>query len=61
MKFRVSSAVFGCVDLRDREIPLQSTIQQPSDFSQAIRLAELRTPKIVENVSMARQEISVEQ
>ena len=83
MKFRVSSAVFGCVDLRDREIPLQS-IQTPSDFSQAIRLVELRTlelnfyhikiqyrefcqtdtlktPNIVESVSMARQEILVEQ
>ena len=60
MKFRVSSAVFGCVDMRDREIPLQS-IQPPSDFSQAIRLVELRTPNIVESVSMARQEILVEQ
>ena len=60
MKFRVSSAVFGCVDLRDREIPLQS-IQPPSDFSQAIRLVELRTPNIVESVSIARQEILVEQ
>lgn len=58
MKFRVSSVVFGCVDLRDRETPLQS-IQPPSDFSQVIRLTELKTPNIVESVSMARQEILV--